>query len=460
VPAYTTRRSGGKTMKVLTVLLFVALIATVGALLQTRSRLADATAETTPSSAPTASAARDAGSSGSASGDASGGAAPAEGPRAGAAGAVADGEWGKVGVDAPSPSAAWAGQGYTAAYVVERASGRVLFEHNAHTPVPTASMAKMMTALIVMEEIDAGRLKLDDQVSISGRASQMGGSQIYAKEGQSFDVKTLLAALMVQSGNDAAMALAEKVAGSGEAFADLMNKRAQQMGLEGSKFYDPHGLPNPEIGENMMTARDLALLGNELMKYPLMQEFAADKTYPFTNGTFTAGMTNPNHLLNEFDGAYGIKTGYTGNAGFSVTAAAKRAGMDVIAVVTGAATSRGPMSSFALAGRLLNDAFMTWTASVPVKEGQHAGEVKVAGGAPGKVEAVASRDAAALVPRGEDARIQWSFEPSAVQAPLAKGAVVGNIVLKDGNEVVGKVPAVAAAAVEKRPWWKVWAGVL
>src|SRR6185503_16569356 len=123
-------------------------------------------------------------------------------------------------------------------------SGHVLFEDNADAPVPTASMVKMMTCLIVMEEIQDGRLSLEAPVTISAKASTMGGSQIYAKQGQTFPVKTLLAATMVQSANDAAVALAEKVAGSTEAFATRMNQRGRALGLSHSTFYDPHGLPS------------------------------------------------------------------------------------------------------------------------------------------------------------------------------------------------------------------------
>src|SRR5216117_103877 len=136
------------------------------------------------------------------------------------------------------------GKGYSAAIVVDPATKRVLFEENAHVPLPTASMAKMMTLLIAMQEIRDGRLKLDTPVTISARASKMGGSQIFAKQGQVFPVQTLLAALMIQSANDAAEALAEKIAGSAENFADIMNQRAKALGLKESTFYDPHGLPN------------------------------------------------------------------------------------------------------------------------------------------------------------------------------------------------------------------------
>jgi D-alanyl-D-alanine carboxypeptidase (penicillin-binding protein 5/6) len=348
------------------------------------------------------------------------------------------------------------GVDYTAAYVVDRGTGQVLYEHNAHTPVPTASMAKMMTSLIIMEEIEAGRLSLEDSVTISARASEMGGSQIFARQGQTFSVQTLLAAVMVQSANDAATALAEKVAGSNEGFAELMNRRGQELGLEGSTFYDPHGLPSDEGREDRMTARDLAVVGNELLRHPLMQEYAAAASLPFENATFTSGMANPNYLLRSYEGAYGIKTGYTESAGFSVTAAARRRDADVIAVVAGAVASRGPKSSFALAGRLMDEVFLSWSPVVVAREGELAGEVSVRRGS--KVGAVAARDVTALVPRGEDDTVRWMLEPNEVVAPVAKGDPVGSIVVLQREAEVLRVPALAAADVQRRPWWRFWGG--
>ncbi|HJT15840.1 MAG TPA: serine hydrolase, partial [Thermoanaerobaculia bacterium] len=208
------------------------------------------------------------------------------------------------------------GKGYSAAIVVEPTSKRILFEENAHVPLPTASMSKMMTLLICMQQIQEGQLKLDTPITISARASKMGGSQIYAKEGQVFPLQTLIAATMIQSANDAAEAIAEKIAGSAEGFADMMNDKAKQMGLKESTFYDPHGLPNSQDPKriNTMSAYDLAMLGIEVMKYPLLTQYAKTPTFPFSNGTFTAGLTNPNHLINPhsrdyFPDATGIKTG-------------------------------------------------------------------------------------------------------------------------------------------------------
>ena len=251
------------------------------------------------------------------------------------------------------------GKGYTAAYMIETGSKRVLLSENADAPLATASMAKMMTALIAMEEIRDGRLKLDTPVTISARSSTMGGSQIYAKQGQVFPLQTLLAALMVQSANDAAEAIAEQIAGSGENFAEIMNQRAKALGMTHTQFYDPHGLPNPKAPQmiNTASAHDLAILGMEVMKFPLLREYAKTPTLPFSNGTFTAGLTNPNHLINPgkrdyFPYATGIKTGYSGPAGYCVTASAKKGDMELVCVVMGARTSSGPMSSFGIASKM------------------------------------------------------------------------------------------------------------
>jgi D-alanyl-D-alanine carboxypeptidase (penicillin-binding protein 5/6) len=351
------------------------------------------------------------------------------------------------------------GKGYTAAYVIEPTTKRVLYEENANVPLPTASMAKMMTALIVMEDIQAGRLHLNDSVTTSARASKMGGSQIYAKEGQVFPVQTLLAALMIQSANDAAEMLAEKVAGSAEAFADIMNQKAKQLGLTQSTFFDPHGLPNPNPQLNdKMSAHDLAILGVELMKYPLMREYAKTPTMPFSNGTFTAGLTNPNHLINPhkvnyYDAATGIKTGYSGPAGYCVTASAKRGDMELICVVMGARMSNGPASSFGIAQRLMATAFAQYSMSTVLKKGARVGDATVVDGAAKTVPAVAAADAKALVKRGEEGQVKVAFHAGSVTAPVRAGQAVGSVTVT-GPGMSMKVGAVAGGNVEKQPWWR------
>lgn len=353
------------------------------------------------------------------------------------------------------------GKGYTAAYVVEPTTRRVLYEENADVPLPTASMAKMMTLLIAMEEIRDGRLQFDTPIPISARSSKLGGSQIYAKEGQVFPLQTLLAATMIQSANDAAEAIAEKIGGSAESFADMMNDRAKALGCTHTTFYDPHGLPNSQDPKriNMMSARDLALLGMELMKYPLMREYGKMATMPFSNGTFTSGLTNPNHLVNPkspdyFGDATGLKTGYSGPAGYCVTASAHRGDMDLVCVVMGARANRGPLSSFGIAARLMSQAFAQYRMVPALKKGTVVGQAQVNDGVSKTVPAVANGDAKALVKRGEEGSIKVTFAGTAVEAPVKSGQQVGNAVVQQNGQAIAKIPALAGAAVEKNPWWK------
>jgi len=353
------------------------------------------------------------------------------------------------------------GKGYTAAYVIDANSRRVLFEENAHVPLPTASMAKMMTCIIAMERIQSGEIKLDTPVTTSARASKMGGSQIFAREGQVFPMQTLLQATMIRSANDAAEMIAEKLGGSAEAFADLMNDKARQLGLKETTFYDPHGLPNSQDPKriDVSSAHDLAVMGQELMKYPLMREYAKTPWIPFTNATYTSGLTNPNHMINPkskdyYGDATGIKTGYSGPAGYCITASAQRGDMQVIAVVMGARAPSGPESSFGIAARLFNDAFAHWRQLVPLKKGTVVGQANVADGQAKTVNAVAAADVRTLIQRGQEGGISVRFLPSNLTAPVRAGQQVGVAVVSQGGQQIGRVPAVAQMAVEKQPWWK------
>jgi serine-type D-Ala-D-Ala carboxypeptidase (penicillin-binding protein 5/6) len=345
-------------------------------------------------------------------------------------------------------------QGYTAAIVLEPSTGRVLHEHNADKPLPVASMSKMMTLLIAMEEIQAGNLSYDTPVTVSARASKMGGSQIYLRAASVWPMKNLLIATMVHSANDAAQAIAEKIGGSSESFADLMNTRAQELGLKNSRFFDPHGLPPQDPSHNnVMSARDLAIVGQELMKHPFMRQLAVIPEMEFRNGTL-ARIYNPNRLLRFYEGATGIKTGYSGPAGFCITASAKRNNMELVAVVMGAKTSRGPESSFELAARLMNQAFMSYKMVTPVKQGAVVAQASVNDGRSASVPVMAPKDVRALVKRGEEKGVSVKFNGGAVTAPVKRGQQIGTIVVQRGNETLAKVPAVAAQDVAKESWWK------
>ncbi len=223
---------------------------------------------------------------------------------------------------------------YRGAITLNAADGAVLFEENADAIGYPASVLKLMTLLIVVEKIEGGALRLTDRIQVTAEAAKMGGSQVYLKEKESFALDELLDALMVQSANDAAVAIAIHVAGSRDAFVQLMNQRAQALGMKNSHFASPHGLPpSADQTPDTTTARDLGLLGLELAKHPLVFRYTSLKERGFRNNTFQ--MRNHNNLLGVVSGVDGFKTGFFRAAGFSILATAQRDGVRIITVVLG-----------------------------------------------------------------------------------------------------------------------------
>jgi D-alanyl-D-alanine carboxypeptidase (penicillin-binding protein 5/6) len=339
---------------------------------------------------------------------------------------------------------------FTAAIVMEPSTGKVLFEQNGHQPAPTASMTKMMTLLLVLDQIKEGILTWDTPVTVSALASKMGGSQVYLKHGETFPVRDLVAATMVHSANDAAMALAEQVGGTSEAFVKMMNRRAQQMGLKNTRYYSPHGLPGEGEPDDVMSPHDLAILGRELMRDPDIQKLATIQQMPFRDGVFI--MYNPNHLLKVYPGATGIKTGFHAKAGFCVTGSARRGNMDLIVVVMG---SQRKNDNFQSAANLLTDAFNTYKMVEPVRQGQRLQQqVEIQSGALARVPVAAGAPGRVLIKRGENENVGVEVTPSNAAAPIRQGQQVGWINLKHDGQVVSRVPAVAAISVDPAPWWK------
>ena len=224
---------------------------------------------------------------------------------------------------------------YLGAIVVDATSGRVLFEDHADAKGYPASVLKLMDLLILLEKLQQGQVNLQDPVQVSARASKTGGSQVWLAEKESFSIDEMLYALMVQSANDAAVALAEKIAGTTEAFVELMNQRARELGMTGSIFRSPHGLP-PAAGQehDVTTARDLSLLCRALLKHPETLRYTSVRERPFRpNSGKTVIMRTHNHLLGHVEGCDGLKTGFTGQAGYSMAVTASRNGQRVIVVV-------------------------------------------------------------------------------------------------------------------------------
>jgi serine-type D-Ala-D-Ala carboxypeptidase (penicillin-binding protein 5/6) len=227
---------------------------------------------------------------------------------------------------------------YLGAIAIDSLTGRVLFESGADTKGYPASVLKLMDLLIITEKLQQRQLSLQDQVPVSRKAAETGGSQVWLEEKESFTLEDMLFALMIRSANDAAVALAEKVAGSTDAFVELMNKRARELGMTSTVFHSVHGLP-PARGQehDVTTARDLSLLCRELLKHPEILRYTSERQRPFrpNAGKKTVMMQSHNHLLGSLEGCDGLKTGYTARAGFSIAVTATRKGQRVIAVVLG-----------------------------------------------------------------------------------------------------------------------------
>ncbi len=243
---------------------------------------------------------------------------------------------------------------YRGAIAVDAADGRVLFEDKADAVGYPASVLKLMTLLLVLERVDLGALRLEDPVTVSAEASRMGGSQVYLKEKEVFTIDELLYALMIQSANDAAVALAQHVAGSRDAFVRMMNEKAAALGMKNTRFISEHGLPpGPDRDPDVTTARDLALLAAELARRPAVFRYTSTMERGFRNNTFI--MRNHNNLLGGVEGVDGFKTGFFRAAGFSIVATAQRNGVRIIAVVLG---SEGRQLRDTKAGELLAAGFL------------------------------------------------------------------------------------------------------
>jgi D-alanyl-D-alanine carboxypeptidase (penicillin-binding protein 5/6) len=340
---------------------------------------------------------------------------------------------------------------FKSAIVIDAETGLTLVAANENLRRQPASMLKMMTELIVLEHMAEGELKLDETVKVSAKSSKMGGSQVYLKHGETFTVEELLHALAIHSANDAAVALAEHVAGSTEAFIDLMNMKALDMGMANTEFHTVHGLPPGWRQEpDMTTARDMAILGRELVQYPQALKWASTKTAPFRGGKFT--LYNPNKLVGNYRGLDGIKTGYTGPAGFCVTASAIQKGKRLISVVMGCSTDKARATETT---RLLTYGFNTYK-QVPVIAA--AGEVlpdlvAVKGGKKKKVSVAYGESLTVSVPKNREGDLVIQNEISQpVQAPLTLGQEVGRaVVLLDGLEL-GSVPIVTMEEIAKGNW--------
>lgn len=338
---------------------------------------------------------------------------------------------------------------FKAAILIEADSGQVLEEQNADEKLVPASIVKMMVMLVVAEAVGKGVHKLDEAVITSAAASKIGGSQVYLKQGEKFSLGELLKTVSVVSANDSSHAIAEHVAGSTQAFVQLMNERAKQLGMKTTLYHSVHGLP-PGPGEqaDYTTARDTAILAREIVKHPMLLKWTATVKDTFRGGQFGLLNTN-NRLLRTFQGMDGIKTGYYGEAGFNLCATAKREGMRLVSVVLGATTRpiRDRESS-----RLLLQGFRLYKKEnlfVKVKELEK--PVAVAGAKKPATLLAPAAPVSVLVKRLEAPDVKTRLRlPSPLAAPLAKGQKVGELEAVLGDKVIAKTPVVATEDVAQK----------
>lgn len=339
---------------------------------------------------------------------------------------------------------------YVSAILVEGSTGRVLLEDNANESRPVASMTKMMTLLLVVEAVEDGAVKLDEPVVISKHAEDEGGSQVFLAQGSSFTVEQLIAAALIHSANDAAMALAEHVGGSEQAFVARMNQRAAALHMSESRFYSPNGLPSHKRPDDVMSAGDAAKLAVTLMRFPVIRHYAAMTEMEFRNGTFEK-LETTNKLLGSFPGANGLKTGYHHAAGFCVTASAERGDLHLIAVIMG---SKARDASFHSAASLLTRGFDEWRWSQPLKKGQRLRDpLEVKGGEVSTVPVVAASEPKLLLHPKEARRIVTSVSTDYAEAPIRKGERVGTIVVSLDGKTLASVPALSDTDVAAASWW-------
>lgn len=336
------------------------------------------------------------------------------------------------------------------AILIERDTGEILYEKNGNEKLPPASMTKVMTMILIMDALDKGKIKMSDKVRTSEHAASMGGSQIFLEPGEEMTVEQMLKGIAIASGNDASVAMAEHLAGSEEEFVSMMNQKAKDLGLKNTKFQNPTGL---SVEDHYSTAHDMSIMAKELLKYERITKFTGtyeDYLREDTDKKFW--LVNTNRLLKFYDGVDGLKTGYTKEAKYCLTATAKKGNMRVVAVVFGADTPKDRNSQIT---KMLDYAFSKYETSPLYKRDQVVGEVKVAKGKDKTVKVVTSEPISILNEKGQGkANMKKEVKlNNDLKAPLKKGDEVGTLIIKKDGKVVTTSPLLAKDSMEEASWW-------
>ena len=348
-------------------------------------------------------------------------------------------------LDLPAPS-----------YVLmERSTGEVLLEHNAHERLRPASVTKVMTLLLIMEALDDGRIGWDDMVQTSAAAAAKGGSQIYLEENEQLPLEEMLKSIVVSSANDCACAMAEHIAGSEAAFVEMMNARAEQLGMTDTHFVNCTGLDDePEAAEHLTTAYDIALMSRELLGHEAIKKYTTIWMDTVRDGQF--GLSNTNKLVRFYDGTTGLKTGYTSAAGHCLSASAERNGMELIAVVLHCASSTDRFES---AKALLNYGFSNYALVTP--EPGELPAVPVTLGTAAEITPVLADETPILIDKALAAGVETRVcVDESVTAPVEAGQTLGTLTITSGGQTIAERDLIAPEAVGARRWGDVYLQML
>lgn len=332
------------------------------------------------------------------------------------------------------------------AILVDNLSGKVLYEKNADEKLAPASMTKLASMLMVMEAIDNGNLKFEDKVTISEEAANMGGSQVFLQAGEVYTVYDLLKSVAIASGNDAVVALAEKIGGSQSGFIDMLNKRLKEIGATNTNFVNAHGL---DAEGHYSTARDMSIIARELLKHPKILEFTSIyEEYLEKNDGSRIWLVNTNKLVRFYDGVDGLKTGFTKTAGYCLTATASKNNFRLISVVMGEDTSENRSSDTV---KMLNYGFNTFKINIIKTKGESLGKVRVEKGKQDKANIVLLNDATEIL-KNTDQVTEYSFnlKVNKIKAPVKVGDIVGTaeIIDSEGN-IVDEVDVTVEKDIKK-----------
>ncbi len=330
------------------------------------------------------------------------------------------------------------------AILMDAATGTILYEQNAHEKLPPASVTKVMTMLLIMEAIDTGRISWEDTVTASETAAAKGGSQIYLKVGETMSVSDMLKSIADSSAYDCACAMAEHLQGSEAAFVDAMNQRAQELGMADTHFVNCTGLDDDAgAAEHLTSAHDIALMSRELLvKHPDIKKFTTIWMDSVRNGTF--GLSNTNKMVRFYQGCTGLKTGFTGKAGYCLSASAQRDGMELIVVVMGCGSSA---ERFAACKSLLDYGFANYALIQPEAQ---SGQVSVKLGQEDSVTAVPGEEPVLLIDKAQQSAVTTRLElEESITAPVSRGQRLGTMTVLCGEQVLREIPMVAGKAVPK-----------